>query len=292
MLLPNITMAAFRRGTKPASLVRLLNDIIGEIKRLMKRYRKAIFKPYDLYQIHATIIGMEAVVIDGKLYNHWFLENKKELRLINIQRFLDLIKRVSQRNPLFTIRFGCFEKACCTCVGESSYGWNCATSDSEFHSCDNSAYEGSFYAYSRGDVRDVILTGWPVKGPDELHVFPHFLYDFRLAAEDAGFLDKYHGNKYPHWKDDDCFIKLGIFRGKMTYEQLRRVEERVRDYLYKYKRGPVTVDIRVKDVSILLYKDPSLGKGCMIECVPLVEALDDPTRVRDLYRKAFGILPP
>lgn len=216
-------------------------------------------------------------MVGGQSYGQWLARNRNGARrVVDIDRFVNLLERLSHRDPIFTIRFGGFRKANCTCVGKSAEVWSCATSDAEFHSCDRSAYEGSFYAYAPGPV---VLTGWPVRARDKLTEFPHHLYDFRLAAESAGFVDKYHSDDNPHWMDDDCYIKLGSFAESV--HGLDDLEQKVRDYLSH--RDAVTVDITAEDVSIVLYNDTSLKQESIVRRVTLADAIADTGKVLELY---------
>jgi hypothetical protein len=237
-----------------------------------------VFEEAPESRIHATLIGLEADVVGGQLFGHWFNQNRSGTRrAIDFSRLLELLRRLARRRPIFTVRFGGFRKAYCTCLGKSAEGWACPTGGGEFHSCDRSAYEGSFYAVAPGPA---ILTGWPVRRREALHDFPHSLYDFRRAAESAGFLDKYHGDEAPHWMDDDCYIKLGWFRKSLR--NLDRVEHKMREYL----RGiePVTVDMTAANVSIVSYRDPSLRRGAIVRRVTLRQAIQDVRKIRRLYQ--------
>ncbi len=275
----NISMVAFHGTPKPASLQLLLTDLYDQLAGALGSSCTSVFEPYGPEQIHATLIGMEANVDNYQFFSYWFSRNRSgEKRLLHVAHLREIVERATCRAPMFTIRFGGFRKAHCTCVAKSAEGWNCATSGAEFHSCDRSAYDGSFYGFSHGPV---LLTGWPVQSSTELEVFPHLLYNFRLAAEQAGFLDKYHSEDRPHWMDDDCYLKLGFFRKEITEDQLINVEEAVREYLRN--RGPVTVDLRVEDVSIVLYKDPSLKKKDVIDKVSLADFISDHRKVELLY---------
>jgi len=273
----DVTMVAFRGACKPRPLRKLLHDLREEIAAFKPGVR---FEPYADGQIHATLIGMEVDVIGGRFYSHWFAENKRVLREIDIHRFLAVIGRIVSRNPLFTVRFGGFARAHCSCVGQSACGWTCRSSDAEFHSCDQSPYDSSLYAYSPGPV---ILTGWPVESAQSIDVFPRSLYDFRLAAERAGFLDKYHGDQNPHWMDDDCYIKIGNLPPNIKARQLRHFQRAMREYLRK--SGPVTVTMRLADVSIVLYRNPSMGRGSVVEEVRLRDALINHRRLEALFSR-------
>jgi len=275
----NITMVAFHGAQKPQSLTVLLRGVFRELANAVGPSYSDAFEPFKESQIHATLIGMEADVVGLQFYGHWFHENRSGARrAVDVHRFLSILRRVARRVPIFAIRFGGFRKAHCTCLGKSVEGWACPTSGSEFHSCDRSAYEASFYAYAPGPA---VLTGWPIGAADALSEFPHSLYDFRLAAESAGFLDKYHTDEAPHWMDDDCFIKLGSFKSSLG--NLSNVEHSIREYLCTLK--PVTVDIRAEDVSVLLYKDPSLKEEAIVDRVALSEAIADERRIIQLYHQ-------
>ena len=276
----NVTMVAFHGNAKPKPLEKLLQDVLGAITANLPPSLTWAFKSYSFAQIHATIIGMEVDVVDGRFYSRWFRKNRGQEQLIDIDRLREKVKQDIRDNRLFTIRFGGFPEAYCKCKDDpqARETWSCASSPSGFHSCDRSTYEGSFYAFSPGPL---VITGWPVCGPRELETFPHRLYEFRQSVEEAGFLDKYHSDEKPHWKDDDCFMRVGTFSGVLPYEQLRATEKAVRDYLSN--RKPVAVDVTVDDVSILLYDDPSLEEGHVKQCVPLANFLEDPSAVKRLY---------
>jgi len=280
MVQRNVTMVAFHGDKKSdSSLAQLLSNVFEELENAVGFSYSKVFVPFVEDQIHATLIGMEVDIVGGQFYGHWFHQNRISTeRSINFQRFVELLNRLAQRKPIFTIRFGGFRKAYCTCVGKSAEGWACSSSGAEFHSCDRSAYEGSFYAYTPGPA---VLTGWQVRTSENLSEFPHSLYDFRLAAESDGFLDKYHSDKAPHWMDDDCYIKLGSFIHSVA--NLGDVEERMRNYLSK--RGAVTVDITAEDVSIVLYEDPSLKKEAIIDRILLSDAVADEHRIIQLYHR-------
>jgi hypothetical protein len=183
---------------------------------------------------------------------------------------------------LFTIRFGGFQEAYCDCrpLPQAQDKWVCASSPAEFHSCDRTAYEGSFYAFSPGPA---VLTGWPVGGSQQTRVFPHSLYGFRRATEEAGFLDKYHSDGKPHWQDDDFFLRLGTFAGGLSKNYLGSIEDSVRRCLAR--RRPITIEVRVQDVSILLYESPSLDEEHVRARVPLAVFLKDHTSVDELYHQ-------
>ena len=273
----NVTLVAFYGAKKPEPLATLIEKVSGEMERAL-RTDYPQFEAFSATQIHATLIGMEVDIVGGQFYGHWLAANRNGgMRAVDFKTFMSILKRVSLREPMFTIRFAGFRRAHCTCVGKSTEGWNCSTSRAEFHSCDRSAYDGSFYAYTPGPV---ILTGWQVRAADQLSDFPRHLYDLRFAAESAGFVDKYHSDSAPHWMDDDCYLKLGAFKGSIEGSSTDWQED-IREYLSCQE--PVTVDIVAEDVSIVLYENPSLS--CVKKRLTLPEAVEDPGKVVELYEE-------
>lgn len=283
----DLTMLAFHGKRKPPTLQKLLSDVLGAVMANLPISIAWSFAAYQLAQMHATIIGMEVDVRNGRCFGRWFSENWKEERPIDVDRLHAVVRRlISDRgNRLFTIRFGGFPGFHCSCAKdhpEGLDGWLCAsgTASEGFHSCDRTGYDGSFYT----TPGPVMITGWPVNSPDELDAFPHSLYDFRRSLEDAGFSDKYHyGNdqQRAHWKDDDFFIKIGTFACPPSKEQREAIDAAVRDYLSN--RKPMSVDVTADDVSIVLYDDPSLDESHVRDRVTLKQFLDEPTTVKNMY---------
>jgi hypothetical protein len=111
--------------------------------------------------------------------------------------------------------------------------------------------------------------------------FPRFLYEFRRAAEGGGFLDKYHLAGKPHWKDDECSLRLGTLKGPTRH--FGKIEKEMRDWMANQQ--PILLDITIEDVSIVLYDEPSLKPEEVLDLdiVPLLDALEKPSRVAELY---------
>ena len=254
-----------------------LAGLVGELVKILGQAPDA-FCGYETSQMHATVLGMEVIMVGGVLCNAHFLNNNGRLRPVDYPRLLHLLDVVvSTRNPVFRIRFGGFRKAHCDCTGLDLCDWKCPSGNSEFHAFNRSAYEASFFSGSKGEV---MLTGWPV-ARDSVDSFPRDLYLLRRAAEDCGYLAKAHTNEKPYWKDDDFHLRLGTFDfNKCTTGQLQSVVGRVRDYLAS--RPPMVVDVGLDDLFIVHYEKPTLHR-CLAK-LPLGEVLRNPQLLADLHQ--------
>jgi hypothetical protein len=278
----NVTLVAFHGGQKPEPLRTLLRDVQSALGTLSRA-----FEASTMTQMHATLLGLEADVIDGRLYGHWFRKNRQQLREIDFARLHRVIAEFAARDePLFTLRFGGFPECFCTCRTDRPDAcgqWACATAPQEpgvFHSCDRTPYEGSFYAVAPGPA---VITGWPIP-------FTHSLYEFRRSLEQAGLADKYHYDAHhekAHWKNDDCFIRVGTFPEPIPMETLRDIQQRMRAFFSNMQ--PVVIDIAAADVSIIAYSNPSLQERDVIARIPLPTFLEDPSSVKPLYEARLPV---
>ena len=289
---PNLTMVAFYGAQKPEPLSRLLRDVLSALSSTLPSRLSCSFERYTRAQMHATVIGMEADAIDGRLYGRWIRKNRQELLEVSVDHVHRVMsERVDAGRPLLTIRFGGFPECFCTCRTDhrdATGHWLCASAPRElglFHSCDRTPYEGSFYALAPGPI---MITGWPVARCDEPDSFTHGLYEFRRSLEQAGLADKYHQDarhSNAHWKNDDCFIRIGTFREPIPIAELREIQQAMRVFFSSMK--PVLVEIAPADVSIMWYANPLLEERHVIARIPLPQFLDDPSCVKRLYSAAL-----
>ena len=121
---PNLTLVAFYRKNKPDEFKHLVDTV-----RKIVETKTCMFTPYEEEQLHATIIGMEVVKLGGKSYNANFLNSNGTLKEMGVKRLIEFLKGIAaSRKPLFTIRFGGFAEAKCTCSGHDLLDWPCPTS--------------------------------------------------------------------------------------------------------------------------------------------------------------------
>ena len=269
----NITMVAYL-DKMPAQVTTIISGIHERISDL--RLPDGTFVPYKPNELHATLLGMEVLKIDGEVVNANFLNNNGRICSSQPLQLLSLLDAVvSSRKSVFTIRFGGFSQAQCKCAGFDLLDWQCTNPIAEFHAFNRTAYEGSFYAFPTGPV---MLTGWPIN-PPSLDSFPRELYGLRHAAEDCGFLDKYHTTEKLHWKDDDFYIRVGTFRN-FPANQFQGLIDQVRDDIAGV--NPVRpAEVTVADIEFVYYKRAT--PLVVIDRLPLQHALTNPRKLLAMY---------
>ena len=219
----NVALIAFY-GEKPESFAAL----IREAQRLLKSLGDA-FCPYDLRQVHATLIGLEAHVLhDGTILNANYQALRRESRIMRSADVLEVV-RESSSLPL-TVRIGGYR-------AEATY---------PFSSRGHHPWRRSF---SIQGTRAVAL-GWPVDGA----VYPPSLDAFRREMNRANVLHKYHAE--PGDIDNDLFFVLGTVRPDGAEPpRLEAMEQRLREFL---SGTSVELDVDRDDLQIVGYVDPML----------------------------------
>jgi hypothetical protein len=277
----NITLVSYL-NQMPDMLIKLIDKIIDMIQIYIKENNlpDKCFTRYLNNQLHATILGMEVLKIDNELVNANFLNNNGILHSVQPVRFLTLLNTIcSTRNPLFMIRFGGFVQSHCSCSGFDLFDWKCSTGDSEFHAFNRTAYEGSFYSFNNGPV---MITGWPVS-PRSENEFPRDLFHLRRAAENYGFLEKYHTNERPYDKDDDFYIRIGTFND-FPEVHLQKLQSNIRNYMSNC--DSFIVDVFLNHIDFIYYQCPT--PLTIIDKIPLNDALTNPKLLTHLYKRWFN----
>jgi hypothetical protein len=220
---------------------------------------------------------MEVDVIGRDLYSHWLIKNRGgPHQPVKIGSLINILTSFAQRDQGFTIRYCGYTEAYCSCTGKEQQGWECYSGNAEFHSCGRTGYEGSFYGSAPGSL---VITGWPVVSARKKKTFSHSLYSFRRDCEKAGFLDKYHSDAFPLWKDDDCYIKLGTLTENM--HDFTPVIGKMREYMSGLE--PVIIELKPEHVDIIVYRNTSLTRENIIEKLPLLDVVKHPDSLEELF---------
>lgn len=225
-------------GKKTKDLEILINRCVGFVQDSKMRY---IFTPYNIHQIHGTLIGMEKLVGFAENFNAnmWTETGNRE-----VMEFTSLIKIIKKHLPM-KIRFGGFEK-----------------SFKQFHSFGKKPYERSFQVQWQGNK--LTLMGWPHENGD----FNSIKLLESLRGDIAANCNIRH--KYKH--DNDFYMVLGEIKGhqSLTASELLEMkfsadnlEENVRDFLANY---PAEVEITPERVFLSQYIDATLPLESTIPC--------------------------
>ena len=227
----------------------------AEFAKLVKECQNAVkadipgFIPYDMKQIHATIIGLEHQDSTDQKIGPFLNDNFKRLRKQNTEMDLDGLFLFLRNCGLFPleVQIGGFENR-----------------EYPFRSRDTQPSERTFSIQNDR----VVLMGWPVRGKpllsapqdplaslQEARLYPSTLDMIRHAAQRYGVLHGYHGALTD--VDNDLFFRIGLIGGALpTARKLRAVERTLRDYLSS--PPPLIIEIRLNDVRVAVYDDNTL----------------------------------
>jgi len=232
-------------GDKPPALARLLADCQARLAATPGLR----FRPYDLRQVHATLIGLEPEPDSPRL-------NRNLLRWRGVRRPADILAFVARvrscRTPI-EIRLGGF-----------------AETDEPFTSRGQRPYLRSF------SVQDdkAVLIGWPVEGDDG---YPSTLSELRRLALRDGILHAYH--RRPRDRDNDFYLRVGILDpAGCGPEAIGAAEVSVRSLLAE--RPPTRWALTAEQVAVAAYTDESLPWGLTSWCTLADPGLDGWLRAR------------
>jgi hypothetical protein len=207
-----------------------LRALVLDLQNFLGKQLGGSFRPYELEQVHATIIGLEGSPQSNgaQLINTNYVELRQERRTMDLTKALDII----QHSPLLPIRIriGGFQRD--VAYGMTSRGQH--------------PYQRSFSF--QGD--SVVALGWPCLDGD----FPPSLDQLRRSFNEANILHKYHA--LPTDVDNDLFFVLGHVEAARVSERRGEIEAAVRDRLAG--RDPVHVELDRTNLFVVAYTDPQL----------------------------------
>ena len=205
-------------GEKPAPLAGLIREcqsLAGEVLEV----------PYELEQVHATIVGLAHDPGDPRL-NRNFLEHRGRREAMDLAGFLVHL-RAAARLP-WRVQIGGF-----------------AEGETPFSSRGQRPFERTFSI--QGDK--VVLIGWPIASPSRAGT----LDELRRAAQRFGILHAYHRTETD--ADDDFYLRVGLARPDLDAGVRARVEQRLRRHL---AARPVVIEVTLADLWLAAYEDEAL----------------------------------
>lgn len=236
---------------RQVTLISLYGEKSRELVNLIYQCQKMIagitgidFTPYDLPQIHATIVGLEQV-IGTPMHNLNLAKYQSLSKKMDVYSFLDWLK-TSDYVP-FQIKVGGFD--------------NC---DYNFTSREQRPYQRSFSL--QGDK--AVIMGWPIRHlplgtnsstksnlPQPASLYPNQLDEIRKSAQSFNILHAYH--RTPADVDNDFYFRIGLLNPE-TLDDLSKksLEKSIREFLSK--TAPIIFEVTLANLCVASYDDEKL----------------------------------
>lgn len=213
-----------------------LSALVGNCQRMAADALESAFRPYELGQVHATIIGLEHQ--DGApRENACFRRLRGQRVVMDTRGFLDYL-RGSADLPI-EVRIAGF--------GET---------DRPFLSRNAPPYERSFSVQGN----KAVVMGWPWRTGSSGGVgrSPPTLDAIRRSAQGFGILHAYHRSDME--RDNDLFFRIGLIDRSLASDYaVRHLERRVRRYMSR--QPPLILSIGLDDLFVAAYRDDRLPLG-------------------------------
>ncbi|NJR47953.1 MAG: hypothetical protein HC775_20820 [Hyellaceae cyanobacterium CSU_1_1] len=225
----NISLVAFY-GDKPvplASLIQKLQRCLANHQLLQDK-----FIPYQLTQVHGTIIGCEGCKTDLGVVNQWFKEKRQEIKYIDFAGLINYLQH--QVNLSITIRFGGYDR-------NTNYN---------FLSRDQHLYHRSFQLQSADNNIIPVLIGWSWQD----YAVTLAIDNLRRDLQQFNLLHKYHTN--PEDIDNDFYLRLGTINAKLTSAEIQAISTDIRNWLET--QLPFYIPITLNDLAFAQYQDLTL----------------------------------
>ncbi|ELS02527.1 hypothetical protein Xen7305DRAFT_00022410 [Xenococcus sp. PCC 7305] len=251
----NISLVAFY-GKKPSPLSKLIIKIQNCLGQLPG------FIPYQIEQIHGTILGCEGWQTSEGLVNKWFYLTRKEIRYLDYDGWLKCLQRDGGIDPFF-VYVGGYQR-------DLNY---------HFLSRGQHLYDRSFQIQKAEDATHIpILIGWPQKK----NLITPDLDNFRRGAQKFGFLHKYH--READSIDNDFYLRLGTIKGLLTKEKRITVEHHIQQILTQ--ESTVKLSIDSNSLAFAQYQDLSLSLATT-KILPLAAITKE--QLRNYYEVASNL---
>jgi len=218
-----------------------LREFLTGVQALIAEHVGADFRPYTLEQVHATLIALNGVRVDGTIVNEYLLEHAGVRREMDLPRIMDILAR-RFAVPL-RVRIGGFRPE--AAIPFTSRGRHLA--------------ERTFSVQGEAFV----LVGWPA---DSLAGVGMALDELRREMTAAGALHRYHTR--PADVDNDLHLVVGHHAGAPA-GALARATAAVRD---KLAADPPDLAIGLSDVKIVAADSHTLAPPLYVSGVPAAAA--------------------
>ena len=222
----NISLVAFY-GDKPTELINLIARLQTHLANHSLLSNK--FIPYQLEQVHGTIIGCEGYKTDSDIVSRWFKERRQEKKYINIPDLLDYLQQIDL--PI-TIRFGGYQR-------QTNYNFLSRGQYLSDRSFQLQVIEGNTIP---------VLIGWSWQN----NSVTLSIDNLRRSFQQFGLLHKYH--IHPNSIDNDFYLRLGTINTQLSTEEINIIATSVRDLL----AISVLIPIKTNNLAFAQYQDLQL----------------------------------
>ncbi|MGK7899711.1 MAG: hypothetical protein AB4372_40365 [Xenococcus sp. (in: cyanobacteria)] len=234
----NVSLVGYY-GKKPYLLNKLINTIQNYLAEL------PAFTPYQIEQVHATILGCEGWQTAEGIISKWFELRRKEIRYLDCAAWLEYLQHDSF--VPFNVYLGGYE----------------IDRDYNFLSRDQHPYYRSFQLQKLDDTTYIpVLMGWTQKN----NLITLDIDNLRRNAQQFNFLHKYHSTADSI--DNDFYLRLGTINSPLAIETIAMIENQIRELLSK--RPSIILPISQQSLAFAKYQDLSLSVA-KTKTIPLSE---------------------
>lgn len=250
--IPGISLVAYY-GNKPSEL----EQLISELQQLLKDNFTTNFLPYDIKQIHGTIIGCEGVKTESGIVNKWFYTLRNEIKYIKYEGLLNYFL-TSKLFPL-DICFGGYQP-------KTNY---------QFLSRNRHPAVRSFQLQTSQDHTLIpIIIGWSL----QKQIITTDIDNVRRNLQQFNYLHKYHKNFDDI--DNDLYLRLGTIIGNFSPKSIADIQHRINYYLQN--RKSLIIPLERENLSIVKYQDLTLPISTT-EIYSLAKLYSNPNLIQQLY---------
>ena len=247
----NVSLVSFY-GHKPESLINLIQRLQAAIAQ--HNLVQDQFIPYQLEQVHATMIGCEGIITESGITSHWFHHQRQEERYID---FAGLINYLHNKiNFPLSIRFGGYQL------------------DQEYNFCsrEQHLYLRSFQLQESAAQTIPVLIGWTWRGEGVSLAMDNL----RRDLQQFNLLHKYHGT--PDAVDNDFYLRLGTINTQLTSTAIAAIATDMRNLLAA--QTPIGIAMSQKDLAFAQYQDLLLTPATT-KVIPVAEITAE--QLKQLY---------
>jgi hypothetical protein len=236
----NVSLVSFY-GEKPLELCRLIEKL--QTRLANHPLLQDNFAPYQLEQVHGTIIGCEGCKTDAGVVNQWFKQHRQVDKYVDFAGLINYFQH--QADFPLTIRFGGYDRQM----------------NFDFRSRDQHLYERSFQLQSANSQTIPVLIGWSWRD----NIVTGEIDRLRRHLQNFNLLHKYHATI--NAIDNDFYLRLGTINAQLI-PQINAIAVDLRDFL---AATPLSIPLSLKNLAFVQYQDlmltPATTKVIPVETI-------------------------